>query len=251
LAFDVVTAEYGEPFDWAAVERALKPGAGWLWAVHCETSTGILNDLGQLKAICQRRGVKLCMDCISSIGTVPVDLSGVHLATGVSGKGLGAFPGLALVFHQEDVKPSPKRLPRYLDIGLYAHSEGIPFTHSSNLVYALYEGAKRLAADPPFARIAELSNWLREELAKLGIGILAPAELSSPAVLTLLLPEGVDSVKMGDRLEREGYLLSYMSAYLRQRNWVQICLMGECCKESIAPMLDTMRLCCRQAQAVG
>lgn len=29
------------------------------------------------------------------------------------------------------------------------------------------------------------------------------------------------------RLEDEAYLLSYRSAYLLKRNWLQICLMGE------------------------
>src|SRR5207247_11058699 len=48
--------------------------ARWLWAVACETSTGILNDVDWLKELCAGRGVKLCLDCISAIGTVPVDL---------------------------------------------------------------------------------------------------------------------------------------------------------------------------------
>ncbi len=38
---------------------------------------------------------------------------------------------------------------------------------------------------------------------------------------------------MGQQLQKAGYLLSYNSDYLRQRNWIQICLMGEQCPEKL------------------
>jgi aspartate aminotransferase-like enzyme len=48
----------------------------------------------------------VCVDAISSLGSVPLDLADVHLASGVSGKGLGAFPGLAIVFYNHDIAPA-------------------------------------------------------------------------------------------------------------------------------------------------
>ena len=91
LAFETLEVEWGRVIDRGMIEAALaRDGAtDWLWAVHCETSTGVLNDLGTIKEICAVRDIRLSMDCISSIGTVPVDLRGVHLASCVSGKGLG------------------------------------------------------------------------------------------------------------------------------------------------------------------
>ena len=253
LRFDVLDADYGQVFDRASIEETIErnPDAAWLWACHCETSTGILNDMDMLKAVCSERDLRLCLDCISSIGTVPVDLSGVYLATGVSGKAIGAFPGLALVYYDHEVRPSPARIPRYLDIGLYAENGGIPFTHSSNLLYALQAAVNRLQAGEPFEKIASLSQWIRGELAGMGLGTLAPPEIASPAVLTVCLPEGVDSVAVGDCLERRGYLLSYMSSYLVERNWIQICLMGECSKDSIASMMQALEERCRQGAAGG
>src|SRR5262249_30185725 len=54
LQFEVLGAGWGEPFDYRVIRRRLERGAPvhWLWAVHCETSTGILNDLDALKKIC-------------------------------------------------------------------------------------------------------------------------------------------------------------------------------------------------------
>ena len=78
LAFDAMEFPWGQPLDLAAVRRRLEraPAPGWLWCAHCETSTGVLNDLERLKTLCAEFQVKLCLDCISSIGTVPVDLDG-------------------------------------------------------------------------------------------------------------------------------------------------------------------------------
>jgi len=54
-------------------------------------------------------------------------------------------------------------------------------------------------------------------------------------------PEGTSAIRMGDRLESAGYLLSYRSEYLMKRNFIQICLMGECSKEQVAPVLVIMK----------
>src|SRR6266480_1727968 len=89
LDFEAGEFPWGEALDLRAVRRMLErsPAPGWLWCAHCETSSGVLNDLGRLKALCSEFQVKLCLDCISSLGTTPVDLAGVFLASGSSGKG--------------------------------------------------------------------------------------------------------------------------------------------------------------------
>ncbi|MGH7888015.1 MAG: GNAT family N-acetyltransferase, partial [Candidatus Binatia bacterium] len=148
LPFAVHQIEWGEAFRpgniAAAVER--NPRASWLWAAHCETSTGMLNDLAALKRVCAANGLRLAMDCVSSIGAVPVDLDGVFLASAASGKALGAFPGLSMVFHECECVPAPDNLPRSLDLGYYARHGGIPFTLSSNLLDALSAALERRSA---------------------------------------------------------------------------------------------------------
>ena len=50
LEFDSFEQEWGQPFDTATLESTLDTAGDytWLWAVHCETSTGLLNDIGSL-----------------------------------------------------------------------------------------------------------------------------------------------------------------------------------------------------------
>jgi acyl-phosphate glycerol 3-phosphate acyltransferase len=248
LKYNTVTKEWGEPIlkDDILAALDLNPGARWIWGVHNETSTGVLLNLDMVKTVAKERGLKVCLDSISSIGLVPVDLSGVYLASGVSGKGLGSYPGVSMVYYDRPIEQATgagggPRLPRYLDLGYYAKCEGVPFTISSNLVYALKAAVDHFDPAKRFAHLADMGAWLRAELRAMDFRILAPDEHACPPVITIVPPEGVNALRMGERLESAGYLLSYRSEYLVKRNFIQICLMGECTKELVAPVLIIMK----------
>ncbi len=228
LVFQTVEIPEGQAFSKTEIERALNesPGVEWIWGTHCETSTGVLNDLEMYKQICAKRGIKLCMDCIGSIGTVPVDLSGVYLASGTSGKGLASLSGLSMVFHNHDLRPAPDFLPCVLDLGIYQASDGIPYTIQSNLVYALFAALKTHDWEKRFEAVRDWSTAIRRKLAAIDIPILAPDSCAMPAVVTIVLPEIHSSEAIGDMLKDHGVLVSYRSSYLLERNWIQACMMG-------------------------
>lgn len=241
LSFRNLRYSWGEAINYKEVREMLRrlPDIKWLWAAHCETSTGFLNDIDELKEICAKEDVSLCLDCCSSIGTVPVNLDGVYLASSSSGKGLGSYAGLSMVFYHHDVEPNLV-LPRYLDLGLYAKKQGIPFTHSSNLIYALQKALKRFENDDVFLKQSTLAAWLRSELRHIGFDILGSDTDTSPAVVTIPLAQTVDSDKIGNALDQAGYLISYRSEYLLQKNWIQISLMGKHTKRGLRPLLDEL-----------
>jgi aspartate aminotransferase-like enzyme len=200
----------------------------------------MLNDLGLLKAIARRHDAALCVDCVSAIGATPVDLDGVHLASGASGKALAAYPGLSIVFRNHDVRPAPTRLPRYLDLGYYAEKGGIPFTHSFNLVSALDVALDRFEEPAPFDAIAELSRWLRGRLREFGLRILVDDAHASPAVVTVVPADGVGAATIGEALHSRGWLVAYQSEYLVRRNWLQISLMGHSTRTHLEGLLDAL-----------
>lgn len=242
LDYEVIECDWGKAFDLDVIRRRLESGQkpGWIWCVHCETSTGVLNDLDGLKELCAAHDVKLCVDCISSIGAIPVDLAGVYLASCASGKALRAYPGLSMVFHNHEIKSAGEQLPRYLDLGYYAEQQGIPFTFSSNLLHALHAAVRRVDWEKRFAGVVELSALLRERLPELGFSVLGADVATSPAVFTLALPADQSAAELGDAMQEAGYLLSYNSEYLRRRNFVQICLMGECTREKVVSLLNAL-----------
>lgn len=239
LPFETIRLPWGQSFCRAMIESRLDQNADihWLWAVHGETSTGVLNDLDMLKSITRARKCDLCLDAVSSLGTTPVDLNGVRLASGVSGKGLGSYCGIAIVFHDTSRTVSSPQLPRYLDLGYAAQQDGIPFTFSSNLLSALKAALHEFEGERHFRQIDECGTQLRCGLRQLGFQLVAE-DSPFPAVTTVALPQGCSSGQFGGSLEQAGFLLHYRSAYLRNRNWVQICLMGVVTSEIIDELLE-------------
>jgi aspartate aminotransferase-like enzyme len=238
LAFDVLRRDWGEPMAPVAIAAALdaKPRPAWVWMTHCETSTGILNPLGRAAELCKQHGVRLCADCISSFGTLPLDLSALHLATATSGKGIGSIAGLAMVFHNEPIAPASD-LPPHLDLGLYAENGGVPFTISSNLVCALNVAIEQTDVTDREGRCRPLAASIREAARAAGLRVIAPDAHASPAVTTLELPATIDSGLLGTALAGAGCLVGHESPYLRQRNWIQISLMSEHSPESVDRLL--------------
>ena len=212
----------------------------WAWLVHCETSSGVLNDLELFSHYAKEYKIDICIDCVSSLGAVPLRLNNVCLASASSGKALGSYPGLSMVFHNRHNLTPSRKIPRYLDLGFYAQSRGIPFTASSNLFAALDVSLRGVDLDRRYNRLRKLSAWVREQLTLLGFQVLGNAKNYSPAVVTVCLPQGISSSALGNLLETQGYILSYRSEYLLERNWIQICLMGEIRKAELEPLFEKL-----------
>lgn len=232
LDFEVIHADEGQTFSRDILQQKINQyeNLSWVWTVHCETSTGVLNDVSMLRDLCKQHNLKLCLDGISSIGSCDVDLQDVYLATAVSGKGIGSLPGLAMVFCGENVLSGDRQIPRYFDLAFYETKQGVPFTISSNAIYALSAALNNSDWTIRFANIKQWSEELLTELEELGLQILADKSCRAPHVTTLVLPESIASRDMGKLLEGEGILVSYLSEYLLAKNYIQICFMGECQK---------------------
>lgn len=229
LRFHVMTTGWGEAFAPDQLRWFLEqhPDVQWLWTAHSETSTSVLNDLAPLKQLAVEHGLRLCLDCMSTLGVVPLDLRGVFLATGTSGKGIASYPGLSFVFHHHDVPPQPATVPRYLDLGCWSQGDGVPFTHSSNLVAALGAALDRGSWEQKFARIATTAATLRAALRDRGFSLVGADAHASPGIVTIALPSNRSGRSFGWHLEKLDYLVSYRSDYLLRRNWIQIALFGE------------------------
>ena len=202
------------------------PDVGWIWLVACETSTGIHNPWEALSTYCHTRGIHLCLDAVSALGTTPMQLAQVRFASGVSGKAIGAYAGIACVFHNGAPLAPPQHLPRALDLALYQKKGGIPFTLSSNLLSAFTTALTQTNWTEKYKKIARVSAKLRQQLVAEKIDLLT-TEADQSAVITLPLPEHINSVALCRELESHGFLLSAESDYLIQRHWIQICLFGE------------------------
>lgn len=235
---------WGEPWQFAAIEQAMRAGVRWVWVVHLETSTGVLNDLPRLLAMGEENGVAVAADCVSSMGAAHVHGAGdarCFLASGVAGKALGSYAGLAFVFVSADAmeRLEGSELPATFDVMEAAKAAGPVTTVSSPLVTAAHE-ALRLRFDgcaAVEARIRQgeqLGRWTRERLREVGLMPLVREEHAAPIVTTFALP----SANFARRCARAGFRIAHESDYLQRRGWGQIATMGDVDQRRLEPLFS-------------
>ncbi|MFT4513828.1 MAG: aspartate aminotransferase-like enzyme [Planctomycetota bacterium] len=253
LPFETFERDWGAPWSIDELQQFVsqRPDARWLWITLCETSTGVLRNLDALRAMCAAGNIDLYLDAVSAIGAVPVDLRGVRMASAVSGKALGSFPGMAIVFHDGSVADGHRSLPRYLDLALYEASNGVAFTQSSNLVAALATALQRYESPAPMLETVAMASWLRTELRNLGLRLLLDDDDAGPAVTTIALDAPMHARQLGNQLHQAGFLVSYESNYLVARNWLQICLMGAFTRRNLEALVQTLTKIMQPHERVG
>ena len=111
----------------------------------------------------------------------------------------------------------------------------------TNLMYALNAAIRDLDAENLLYSIDAAATRLWGGLRRMGCNIVAKFEHSIPAVTTIGLPPGTDTVEMGLRLEEKGLLISYNNHYLHDRNWTQVCLMDQPATEGFGSLLDALQ----------
>jgi aspartate aminotransferase-like enzyme len=240
----VLNWPWGQPWDLDEVDAALARAlAGtWVWGVHLESSTGVLNDLPSLVELARARGARVCVDCISSLGAVPLDLAGVYLATGATGKSLGSYAGAAIVFADAArlARLNMTRVPSYFDIPAALGSDGPRYTFPSPTLQAL-DAALSVYATPASARVryeryAALGTYVRQELRALGLEPLAADEWACPVVTTFAPPVEISSGAFVARCRSWGFAIGGQSGYLAERRLVQIATMGAVRREDCVPL---------------
>ena len=183
------------------------PEVRWLWSTHCEPATGALTDLDALQSICRARDLRLAIDASASLGHLPVNLSGVWLATTDSGS-LGAPPGLLMVFHQDRIQPAPDRLARSLDLGAWSAGTMDPRGVPAGLARMIRTASENLHSWERQEAIRQFRQHLVERLQTHGLTPAIDPTHSSPHILTLRLPDDLLASSLLPRLASLGILAS-------------------------------------------
>lgn len=215
----VVEAPPGEIVDPADVEQALREKPAKLIAfVHVETTTGARQPIEPLVELARRYGALVAMDCVTSLGGIPIDIDalGVDAAGSCTQKCLGAPPGLGPI----TVGPRAMAAVRgrkapphtwYMDLALLFQywgedtSKKRAFHHTAPIasIYGIHE-AIRLALeeglDARFARHREAHEALVRGLDSLGLSLFTPEANRCPTINVIRIPDGVDDAKVRNRL---------------------------------------------------
>ena len=213
-----VDHEWGRPVD---VQRVLDahPTPRIVAAVHAETSTGVVSDIGALGRALRERSddTLLLADCVTSLGGMPMALDEWRVDIAYSGtqKCLGVAPGLAPFTFSERAWERRVQAPPvwYVDLGLLgAYVRGGPggrayhHTAPTAMVASLDAALARIGEEGPesvAARHEEAGARLREGLLEMGLELFAAEGHRLAQLTSVRVPEGVDSGKVRERLLRE------------------------------------------------
>ncbi|MFT8322168.1 MAG: aminotransferase class V-fold PLP-dependent enzyme [Bacillus sp. (in: firmicutes)] len=238
LSFKALKKKWGRAFTEEELLDALTEDIKWVWFVHCETSTGMINSIEQLAYCCEKNKVKIMVDCISSIGAIPVHLNNVYFATGVSGKGIGAITGLSFVFHHHEIKSS-RCIPSYLDLGEYMAKNSVPYSHSSHLLAALEESLKEDFVKR-YEKVRSIYLSAYHTLMEEGFTVITEREKAAFPIITIEIDADIESVLLGDMMKDQGYGIQYESSYLVKRNWIQIAAIGSATVNQTEQMIHVL-----------
>jgi alanine-glyoxylate transaminase/serine-glyoxylate transaminase/serine-pyruvate transaminase len=228
-----------------AIERA---GPAVVAFVHAETSTGVLQPVEKIAAAARRAGALVVLDCVTSLGGVPVAIDGWGIDAAYSGtqKCLSCPPGLSPVtFSERAVRRVQERETPvqswYLDISLlagYYGSERI-YHHTAPIsaIYALREGLRIIEDEGMEARAERhrrAAVALVASLAPLGFEPLVVEGDRLPSLTTMRLPQTI--LREGEAqvrrrlLEEHGIEVGAGLGKLAGNVW-RIGLMGENARE--------------------
>jgi alanine-glyoxylate transaminase/serine-glyoxylate transaminase/serine-pyruvate transaminase len=239
----LVEHEWGEPIDPKKVEAALWARGAKLFAmVHAETSTGVVSDPGPLCAIAREHGALTVIDCVTSLGGIPVNAAEWDADVLYSGtqKCLSAPPGLSpfafgarakAAIQARKTKPRTWLNDLSLLMSYWGGEGGRAYHHTApiNAVYGLHEALVALfeeGQEASFARHQKMHEALASGVAALGLDFHVAKAHRLPQLNTIVVPAGVDETMVRQRmLDRFGVEIGAGLGPLKGKVW-RIGLMG-------------------------
>ena len=223
--------------------------------VHHETTSGRLNALASLAALCKRHGARLLLDAVSSFGAEAIEPEAwnIDAMAATANKCLHAVPGTCFVLTRREALAQGASAPRsvYLDLATYLRNQdahGTPFTQSIQTFYALSAALDELVEQG--GRAARAASYrermarVRQTLLELGVRPLLPEGESSCVLNGFHLPAGLSYGPLHDGLKARGFIIYAGQSALAQQIF-RISTMGD-----ISPP-DMDRLCAALREVIA
>ena len=215
----VLRGEWGEPFppEMLAEELDRQDEVKLVAVVHAETSTGVLQPLGEITQLARAHGAMVMVDAVTSLGgsEFAFDDLGIDYAYSCSQKCLGAPPGIGPVAvgprALEVIASRTTKPPSwYLDLGLIANYWGADhvYHHTApvSMILGLREALRIVLEEGLENRVARHqrnSAALRAGISALGLDFLVAESNRLDQITAVKIPDGVDDATVRQRLLRE------------------------------------------------
>lgn len=200
---------WGEAVDIECFEDYIKKNKSIkvVLAIHCETSTGVVNNVEEIGKIASKYGVLSVIDAVSSLGGIELSMDkwGIDFVLSASQKCLMTPPGLGLVAVSSKAWKAVEKSTNsryYWDFRRYREYQNkvpkqTPFTSSVSLILGLNEALKMIdeeGIDNVIRRHYETAKTFRREIKKIGLELFPKKEeWCSNTVTAVKSPEGIES----------------------------------------------------------
>lgn len=192
-----------------------------LAVVHHETSTGMMNPVEALGALCQRGGIELIVDAMSSYAGIPIDIErlGADFLVSSSNKCIQGMAGIGFVICRRDRVERMVHIPGrsyYLSMAaqhrFFEREHQMQFTPPVQILYALEQAIVEYEAEGGASRHARyMANWdaLDGGVRGLGFRRLLPEAILSRILTAYLEPDHprYSFDDMHDRLFAQGFTI--------------------------------------------
>ena len=213
---DVIEFPWGKPVETGEVAKKLKEKQYKLAGmVHGETSTGVLNPVGEIGPLVREAGALFIVDAVTSLGgnKLPVDDYQIDALYSCSQKCLGCPSGLSPVTFSdramEKIISRKKKVPNfYLDMTLLMkYWSGAPRTYHhtapANMYFGFYEAVNLIleeGLEKVQSRHRETHEYLVNGLESMGLSLLVEKPYRLPNLNTVIIPDGVDDAAVRKEL---------------------------------------------------
>ena len=211
------------PPDLAKIEAMLTAdkAISHVFAVHCETTSGILNPIQAIAELVQKQGRRLLVDSMSAFGAIEIDATKVpyDALASSSNKCLEGVPGLGFVICRKSALAECKGNATTLVLDLHDQAENFAktgqyrFTPPIHVIVALGKAIEEHAAEGGVAgrggRYRENCKVLVDGMRAMGFRTLLPEKLQAPIIVTFHMPTDPKFVfqTFYDRLKDRGYVI--------------------------------------------
>jgi 2-aminoethylphosphonate-pyruvate transaminase len=204
--------------DTVAAALDAHPSVKHLALVHHETTTGRLNAIDAIAALCHERGVELIVDAVSSFGgeAISFDRWRPLAVAGTAGKCLHGAPGVSFVLCARHAlgAAAGRASSVYLDLAAY-HRDQVsgwsPFTQAVNVCAARDAALAELADSGGWharrARYRVLTAETRRALGGLGVEALLQESESSAVLTSYRIPHGDTYERIHAGLKTHGFVI--------------------------------------------
>jgi len=192
-----------------------------VFAVYCETTSGILNPIQEIANLVEKKNLSLFIDAMSAFGALPLSSKNIKFdaVAASANKCLEGVPGVGFILVKTKVIENAKDNSHSLSLDLYDQWQAMEknkqwrFTPPTHVLAAFYQAIKEHEnegfVEGRHQRYLNNCKIICEGMKEIGFEQLLPNEIQAPIIITFKQPKNsnFDFQQFYDALSEKNFLI--------------------------------------------